>query len=44
MAIWLGLLLMLAAALAGPRGAQAAEGKLISTIGVRSAVEELAPC
>src|SRR2546425_12168665 len=37
MAIWLGLLLMLAAAPAGPIGAQAAEIKLISTIGVRSA-------
>jgi len=43
MAIWLALLVMLASALAGPIDAQAAEIKLISTIGVRSAVEELAP-
>ena len=43
MAIWLGLLMVLASALAEPIGAPATEIKLISTIGVRSAVEELAP-
>jgi molybdate transport system substrate-binding protein len=39
MAIWLGLLLVLASAM----GAHAAEIKVISTIGVNSAVSELAP-